>query len=180
MKPIERMGVGERAAVQERRANGYTTNEPSHFPTTTHALRALLDRLLPGVPDHIDLAAFVDSHTGQPMGRGDRRPGVPAQAELFALGLAALDAVGFADQAAAEQRALISRMREGQADEELGVPAQAFVDQLLDKALIGYLAHPDTWDRIGFGGPAYPEGYAWTGPDEAEARRRHAPGWDRL
>jgi hypothetical protein len=51
---------------------------------------------------------------------------------------------------------------------------------LLDKALAGYLAHPDTWARIGFNGPAYPEGYAWIGTAEVVARHDGKPGWDRL
>ena len=36
------------------------------------------------------------------------------------------------------------------------------------------------WQRIGFGGPAYPDGYAWIGLKEASARRARAAGWDRL
>jgi hypothetical protein len=72
------------------------------------------------------------------------------------------------------------RMRNGDADTELGLPAKEFVDRLLDKALAGYLAHPDTWIRIGFTGPAYPEGYAWIGPAEALARHERKPGWDKL
>jgi hypothetical protein len=74
----------------------------------------------------------------------------------------------------------LSRMRAGQADEELGLPAKVFIDRLLDKALMGYLAHPETWDRIGFNGPAYPEGYAWIGPSSVVARHRQDPGWDKL
>jgi hypothetical protein len=75
---------------------------------------------------------------------------------------------------------LIGRMRNGDADDELGMPAKDFIDRLLDKALAGYLAHPDTWTRIGFTGPAYPEGYAWIGPAEVIARHARKPGWDRL
>jgi hypothetical protein len=60
------------------------------------------------------------------------------------------------------------------------MPAREFVDRVLDKALTGYLAHPEIWDRIGFTGPAYPEGYAWIGPAEAVARRERKFGWDRL
>jgi hypothetical protein len=143
-------------------------------------LRALLGRLLPGVPATIDLASFVDAHTGRPLGRGDRRQGQPAEPELFAAGLEALAQVGFADQTEEDQGALLSRMRRGEADDELAVPAKEFVDRLLDKALIGYLAHPDTWDRIGFTGPAHPEGYAWIGPAEVRARHARKPGWDKL
>jgi hypothetical protein len=67
-------------------------------------------------------------------------------------------------------------MRPGEADDELAVPATAVVERLLDKALTGYLAHPDTWERIGFDGFTYPEGYAWIGPVEVAARHDHKPG----
>lgn len=166
--------------VEDRSASGYRVRRLRHFGDTEDVLRALLERLLPGVPEDIDIAAFVDSYTGKAMGRGDRRPGVPAELELFVGGLATLAALGFSEHTEEEQRILIGRMRRGEADDELDMAAKDFVDRILDKALAGYLAHPDTWARIGFGGPAYPEGYAWIGPAEAAARRRKAPGWDRL
>jgi hypothetical protein len=180
MKPLDRIGDRERTVVEDRSATGYRVIGLTHFADTEDVLRSLLERLLPGVPDDIDLAAFVDSHAGKAMGRGDRRPGVPAELELFVAGLTTLTAVGFSGRTEEEQRILIGRMRRGEADDELDMAAKEFVDRILDKALAGYLAHPDTWARIGFGGPAYPEGYAWIGPAEAVARRRMAPGWDRL
>lgn len=181
MKPLHRIGDRERAVIEERTASGYGGTGIGHLgPDEVALLRTVLDLLLPGVPEHIDLAAFVDSHLATPLGRGDRRVGVPPEPELFSTSLHALRSAGFADRDAGAQRALIGRMRRGEADEELGVPAKEFVDRLLDKALTGYLGHPDTWIRIGFTGPAYPEGYAWIGSGEALARRREAPGWDRL
>ena len=181
MKPLERIGRPERAVVDERRTRGYATGRLANVDQRLEpTLRALVARLLPGVPDGIDLVAFVDRYTGVPLGRGDRRTGSPPERELFAAGLAALTDAGFSDRSEDDQRALISRMRRGDADAELGMPAREFVDRVLDKALTGYLAHPDTWDRIGFTGPAYPEGYAWIGPAEAVARRERKFGWDRL
>lgn len=179
MKPLSRVGDRERAVVDERLATGYAA-PLGRFAETEAVLRALIDTLLPGVPATIDLAAFVDQHTGAPLGRGDRRDGVPPEPELFAAGLAALARAGFAGSDPEDRRGLVRRMRQGEADSELGLPAKDFVDRLLDKALAGYLAHPDTWTRIGFNGPAYPEGYAWIGQGEAVARHRKAPGWDKL
>jgi hypothetical protein len=179
VKPLDRIGTGERTVIAERIATGYGA-PLEHFADHEDLLRVLLKRLLPGVPANIDLAAFVDTHTGEPMGRGDRRDGLPAEAELFAAGLAALAEAGFTAMDAVEQGTLVGRMRRGAADTQLGAPAKDFVDRLLDKALAGYLAHPDTWIRIGFTGPAYPDGYAWTGPAEALARHDKRPGWERL
>lgn len=181
MKPLDRIGDRERSLIEERTATGYRRAESGHFDDgELVTLRIMIDLLLPGVSPAIDLAAFVDTHVGTPLGRGDRPHGLPPEPELFAAGLRSLRAAGFADSGLDAQRALIGRMRRGEADDELGVPAKEFVDRLLDKALAGYLGHPDTWTRIGFAGPAYPEGYAWIGPAGAIARHRRAPGWDRL
>lgn len=179
MKPPDRIGERERVVIGERTNTGYGAPF-ERFGDVEATLRALLDRLLPGVPANIDLASFVDARTGSPMGRGDRRDGLPPEPELFAAGLAALQDAGFADMSDADQRDLVGRMRNGEADKQLAVPAKDFVDRLLDKALAGYLAHPDTWIRIGFAGPAYPEGYAWIGPAEAIARHDKKTGWDKL
>lgn len=182
MKRLDQLGSKERAVIEERRRSGYRREGPlERYGGALEAeLRALLARLLPGVPDSIDLAAFVDAHAEDPIGRGDRSPGLPPAAELFRLGLQALVDFGFARMPAEEQDRLISRMRRGQADEALGLAAKEFVDRLLVKALAGYLAHPDTWERIGFNGPAYPNGYAWINPTAVARRHEGFPGASRL
>jgi gluconate 2-dehydrogenase subunit 3-like protein len=177
VKPLDRLGDKERAIVEERRRTGYRRDVLEYFGGSLEPqLRALIARLLPGVPASIDLASFVDVHAADPIGSGDRRPGVPPMPELLRRGLEALAERRFAGLAAEEQDALIARMRHGRADEELGLPAKEFVDGVLDKALVGYLAHPDTWERIGFHGPAYPEGYAWIAPGAVKRRHEGFPG----
>jgi hypothetical protein len=181
VKPLSRLGSKERAIVEERRRTGYRRERFEHLGGDLEIeLRALLARLLPGVPESLDLAAFVDAHAEDPIGRGDRAPGLPANAELLRSGLRALADRGFARGPAEGQDRLISRMRRGEADDELGLPAKEFVDRLLVKALAGYLAHPDAWERIGFHGPSYPEGYAWIGRTGAARRHEGFPGADRL
>lgn len=181
MKRPEQLGSKERAVIEQRRRTGYRRDSLEHFGGELEPeLRALIARLLPGVPDAIDLAAFVDAHADDPIGRGDRAPGLPPAPELFRLGLGALHDSGFAGAPAEEQDRLIDRMRRGQLDEELALPAKEFVDRLLVKALAGYLAHPDTWERIGFNGPAYPNGYAWINPTAVRRRHEGFPGASRL
>ena len=181
MKRLDQLGAKEQAVIEERRRSGYRREALEHYDGALEAeLRALLARLLPGVPDSIDLAGFVDAHAQDPIGRGDRAPGLPPSAELFRLGLRALAEVTFARMPADEQDRLIARMRRGQADQEFGLPAKEFVDRLLVKALAGYLAHPDIWERIGFNGPAYPNGYAWITPTAAARRHEGFPGASRL
>lgn len=181
MKARAALGERERAIVDERRRGGYRVDRLTRYGGTLETeLRALLARLLPDVDLGIDLAAFVDTHAEHTLGRGDRAPNVPAFPTLVRLGLEALASRSFASLSASEQDALVRRMRRGEADDELGVPAKEFVDRLLLHALAGYLAHPDTWDRIGFHGPAYPEGYAWISIGGAAARREGFPGAGRL
>ena len=180
MKKLETLGERERAVVEERRRTGYRQELTRFGGELEPALRALVERLLPGVGNEIDLAAFVDAHADDPLGRGDRAPGMPPVPVLLERGLEALARRGFAGLSSEDQEALAARMRRGEADDELGLPAKEFVDRLLTKAVAGYLAHPSTWERIGFNGPAYPEGYAWISRGAVARRHEGFVGADRL
>jgi hypothetical protein len=167
MKALSSLGGRERAIVEERRRSGYRVERLTRFGGDLEPqLRALVERLVPDVAVDVDLVGFVDSHAEHTLGRGDRAPGVPAAPELL--------------RPASEQDALIGQMRRGEADTALGVPAKEFVDRLLLLALAGYLSHPDTWERIGFNGPAYPEGYAWISPWAVARRHEGFAGAGRL
>jgi hypothetical protein len=180
VKARDQHGAKELQVIEDRRRNGYRRERLEHFAEFESELRALIARLLPGVPEAIDLAGFVDAHAEDPIGRGDRAPGLPPTPDLFRSGLGVLRDLGFTRLPAEEQDRLVSRMRRGQADQELGLPAREFIDRLLVKALAGYLAHPDTWERIGFNGPAYPNGYAWINPTAVARRHQGFPGSSRL
>jgi Gluconate 2-dehydrogenase subunit 3 len=171
VKKLEMLGQRERAVVEERRQTGYRVPALVRFGEFEPTLRALLARLLPGMPDTIDLAAFIDSHAEHSLGRGDRKPGLPRTADLLRDGLRALTVGRFAALDVPAQDTLIERMRRGEADEDLSLEAKEFIDRLLVLACAGYLAHPDAWQRIGFNGPAYPEGYAWI--SKGAVARRH-------
>lgn len=181
MKKLETLGEKERAIVEKRRRSGYRVERLARFGGELEPhLRALVARLLPGVPANIDLGAFVDTHAEHSLGRGDRAPGLPPVPELLRQGLEALMERRFATLPEDQQDALIRRMRRGEADDELGFPAKEFVDRLLVKALAGYLAHPTIWKQIGFNGPAYPEGYAWISLGATASRHEGFPGASRL
>jgi Gluconate 2-dehydrogenase subunit 3 len=180
VKKRETLGRRERAVVEERRQTGYRVERLTPFREFEPTLRAMLARLLPGTPETIDLAAFVDSHAEHSLGRGDRKPGLPPAPDLLRDGLRALTARGFAALDAPAQEALIARMRRGEADAELAFEAKEFVDRLLVLACAGYLAHPDAWERIGFNGPAYPDGYAWISKGATARRHEGFAGAGRL
>jgi hypothetical protein len=171
VKRLETLGRRERAVIDERRKAGYRVERLARFGEFEPTLRGLLARLLPGTPDTIDLAAFVDSHAEHSLGRGDRKPGLPPLPDLLREGLRALASRGFATLDVTDQDGLIEHMRRGEADEELSFEAKEFIDRLLVLACAGYLAHPDVWPRIGFNGPAYPDGYAWI--SKGATARRH-------
>ena len=179
MKSPAALGRRERDVINSRRETGYRVAR-LRFADGEPTLRALVARLLPGVPETIDLAAFVDSHAGHSLGRGDRKPGLPPNDELLRQGLMALQARDFDRLDETGQDALIRRMRQGKADGELGFAAKDFVDWLLTLACAGYLAHPDGWERIGFHGPAYPEGYAWISRGATARRHEGFAGSGRL
>jgi hypothetical protein len=181
VKDLQSLGEKERAIVEERRRSGYRVERLTRFGGDLEpVLRTLIARLLPGVEVDVDLAAFVDTHAEHTLGRGDRAPGVPSAPQLLRQGLEILARRGFANAPESEQDALIARMRRGEADTALGLPAKEFVDRLLTLALAGYLSHPDTWEKIGFTGPAYPEGYAWISPWSAARRHEGFAGAGRL
>ena len=181
MKKLGALGEKERAIVEERRRTGYRVESLSRFGDALEPqLRALIERLLPGVVVDVDLAGFVDTHAEHTLGRGDRAPGVPPAPQLLRQGLEALARRNFANAPESEQDALVRHMRRGEADTALGLPAKEFVDRLLLLALAGYLSHPDTWERIGFNGPAYPEGYAWVSSSAAARRHEGFAGAGRL
>jgi hypothetical protein len=181
VKALASLGEKERALVEERRRTGYRVDGLQRFSGDLEPqLRRLIERLLPGVEIDVDLAGFVDTHAEHTLGRGDRAPGVPAAPDLLRQGLEALARRNFANEPASEQDALIRQMRRGEADTALGMPAKEFVDRLLLLALAGYLSHPDTWERIGFNGPAYPDGYAWISPWAVARRHEEFTGAGRL
>jgi hypothetical protein len=181
VKSLASLGEKERALVEERRRTGYRVERLTRFGGELEPhLRALLELLLPGTEADLDLAAFVDTHAEHTLGRGDRAPGVPPAPQLLRQGLDALARRGFATMPESEQRSLVTHMRRGEADTALGLPAKEFVDRLLALALAGYLSHPDAWERIGFNGPAYPEGYAWIAPWAVARRHEGFAGAGRL
>jgi hypothetical protein len=181
VKTLRSLGEKERALVEERRRTGYRVESLSRFGGELEPhLRALIEHLLPGIEADVDLAAFVDTHAEHTLGQGDRGPGVPPAPQLLRQGLEALARRHFATMPESEQLQLVTHMRRGEADVALGLPAKDFVDRLLLLALAGYLSHPDAWERIGFNGPAYPEGYAWIAPWAVARRHEGFAGAGRL
>jgi hypothetical protein len=73
---------------------------------------------------------------------------------------------GFAAAAGELQHEIVERFSKGELDWELPV-ARAWA-VVMRAALAAFYSHPWAWTEIGFGGPAYPRGYARLGPGQRE------------
>lgn len=155
--------IDARLAVEDR---------PSFFNETEwRALKAVCDRVMPQPPDRppVPVAAYVDRSLAKGMRKGFRLKDMPHPAEAWQCGLAALDEVAareagrpFAALPAADQDALLVRMKDGQleADALRGMPAKTFwSSHVIHDVTAAYYAHPTAWSEMGWGGPASPRGY---------------------
>jgi len=166
-----------RDMLLERMEKSFRRAELEHFSKhEAIILQAALDRLIPRhETENIDLVGFLDWAVGKPLGRGDREEGMPAEEEFFHLGIRGTEETSlkkfnrsFAELTPEEQDSILSDIQQGNTK---------FFIKLLSKALIGYCAHPLAWMRMGFPGPAYPEGYVWIEQMQILQRRKHFPGW---
>jgi hypothetical protein len=179
----------ELAIYRERMKSNFTRQRLEHFSEAEAALmRAVLERLIPQ-DEGVDLVGFIDRYVSEPLGRGDRQPGMPETLELFKLGLQGIE------QSSQEQRGSSFRELDADAQDTVlravsngsapgavfkQIPSDYFFQRFYSKALHGYFAHPRVWMRIGFPGAAYPEGYVWVNKGETRMRHERRIGWDTL
>ncbi|MGN6665508.1 MAG: gluconate 2-dehydrogenase subunit 3 family protein [Trinickia sp.] len=117
----------------------------------------------------VPVAALVDSKLFKDERDGYRDARMPALRDAWRVGLAALDVesrqaydAAFADLDEAKQRELVSRMQRGELKDPAweGMPSNVFFElRALHDIVSAYYSHPQSWNEIGFGGPANPRGY---------------------
>jgi hypothetical protein len=173
--------------VEERMATNYTRERLEEFSEDEAAtMRAALERLIPQ-SEEVDLVGFIDRYAGDPLGRGDKKPGVPPTKEVFHLGIKGLNEIAntqhqkpFAQLGDRERDEILRTVQEGKAKGGAWdrVPSDYFFEHFYGKALHGYFSHPRAWMRIGFMGAAYPEGYRWLGRAQVKQRHERTIGWD--
>jgi hypothetical protein len=73
---------------------------------------------------------------------------------------------GFAAASSELQHQLVDRFSKGELDWEL--PVKRAWSVVMRGALSAFYSHPWAWSEIGFGGPAYPRGFARIGPGQRE------------
>jgi hypothetical protein len=137
-------------------------------------LEALCDRVIPQghrPPERrVPLAPWIDARCFARVTDGFRYDDMPSNEVAWVWGLEGLDQTAwalfgavFADLDGGRQDAVLNAIRAGEPPGEVWgrMPARRWwVTVAVGQIAGAYYAHPYAWDEIGFGGPAYPRGYA--------------------
>jgi hypothetical protein len=159
-------------------------------------LEALCARVIPQAhrppARRVPLAPWIDARCFHQTADGFRYDDMPANEDAWHWGLRGLDetaralfAAAFVELAGERQDAVLNAIRRGDPPGEVWtrLPARRWWIVTALRQLAGaYYAHPFAWDEIGFGGPAYPRGYAALNhgaPEPWEAREVLPDGEER-
>lgn len=158
-----------RAVIGERLA---LAHEPRFFTAEEwRLLIALCDRVVPQSSDRprIPAEVLVDRRMERNDADGYRNASMPAMQDAWRQGLRALNDesrlhFGMAfDALTPERQDTVLRMLENgetRSDAWRALPAkQFFKSRVLHDIATSYYAFPESWNEIGFGGPASPRGY---------------------
>jgi hypothetical protein len=138
-------------------------------------LNALCDRIVPQPRDRapIPVAAMIDHKVSSGMLDGYRNAKLPHLKEAWRRGLHATDVEAenrhggaFHKISAKEQDSLLKKMQEGELQSQAwgDMPCKLFFsERMVHDIVSAYYAHPQSWNEIGFGGPASPRGYVRMG-----------------
>jgi hypothetical protein len=141
--------------------------------------RALVDLLLgqdsePRVP----ALELMDARLADGVGEGYRYERMPEAEEAWRRSIAGLDedargrgAPGFHALAHQDQMDVIEDVQQTHGDWH-GMPAKHLFDLWMHYVCTAFYSHPWAWNEIGFGGPAYPRGYAALGVNKLETWER--------
>ncbi|HTW26956.1 MAG TPA: gluconate 2-dehydrogenase subunit 3 family protein [Acetobacteraceae bacterium] len=156
--------------------------EPRFFTLAEwEMVQAICQRVVPQVPGRppVPAVAMVDHRLHTNALDGYRNARLPPQREAWRRGLHALEqeaqtAYGraFVRLAGTDQDVLLRRMQQGELrDAAWGEmpPALFFSQRLMHDIVHGHYAFPQTWNEIGFGGPASPRGYVRMGFDRRDS-----------
>jgi gluconate 2-dehydrogenase subunit 3-like protein len=122
----------------------------------------------------IPVLAMVDEKLYEGRAEGYRYADMPPDPQTWRQVARMLDAAaagqGAEDFGSADREAqlrLVSRFAEGELDWE-GFPVERAWGIVMRDILSAFYSHPWAWNEIGFGGPAYPRGFARLGPGQRE------------
>lgn len=152
-------------------------NVPEYRHFTDHArmtLEALCELVMPQgwkpAERRIPIAPWIDHNCLRGTLEGFRFDNMPENAVAWDWGLIGLDETAHAlfdrnliDLDGEQQNQVLEAVRDGNSPGEIWtrLPAKRWWIYIAVRQITGiYYAHPYAWDEIGFGGPAYPRGYA--------------------
>jgi hypothetical protein len=122
----------------------------------------------------IPVLAMVDEKLYENRLDGFRHADMPPDPEVWREVARMLDAAaaedggGSFDAADRESRLkIVERFSKGELDRD-GLPVDKAWGVVMRGVLSAFYSHPWAWNEIGFGGPAYPRGYARLGPGQRE------------
>ena len=122
----------------------------------------------------IPVLAMVDEKLFEQRGEGYRHAEMPSDPQAWREVARMLDAAaaeqGAASFATAEREAqlrIVARFSRGELAWD-GCPVDKAWGLVMRDVLGAFYSHPWAWNEIGFGGPAYPRGYARLGPGQRE------------
>jgi hypothetical protein len=124
-------------------------------------------------PPRIPVLAMVDEKLYENRGEGYRHEDLPPDPQVWREVARMLDAAagdgaeGFAAAPRDAQLRIVGRFAEGELDWD-GVPVAKAWSVVMRDALSAFYSHPWAWNEIGFGGPAFPRGYARLGAGQRE------------
>jgi hypothetical protein len=124
-------------------------------------------------PPRIPVLAMVDEKLWEGRGEGYRHADMPPDGQTWRQVARLLDAAarsqgadGFAGLELDARQRLVARFAAGELEGR--IPVSKAWGVVMRDALSAFYSHPWAWSEIGFGGPAYPRGYARLGPGQRE------------
>jgi hypothetical protein len=161
--------------------------DPGHRATLEALCACVVPQAHRPAERRVPIAPWIDAHCAQGKMDGFRYDDMPPTETAWAWGLEGLDQTAtalsgdqtrFSQLEPARQRDVLEAVRAGNPPGEVWqrLPAKRWwVFVALRQITAIYYAHPYAWDEIGFGGPAYPRGYAalnFGQPEPWEPRER--------
>jgi hypothetical protein len=119
----------------------------------------------------IPVLAMVDAKFAAGELDGFRHDGMPPDPETWRRVAAHLD--GLAERTSQEQLEIVGAFADGELDWP-DLDSSTAWSVIMRGALAAFYSHPWAWNEIGFGGPAYPRGYARFGSPHLEGGDREA------
>jgi hypothetical protein len=153
-------------------------------PAEATTMEAVVNRILPqdDRPEatRVGILAGIDKRLHLNHSEGYRYEDMPSDQEAYRIAARAFEAMSqqlhnqpFAELGTTQQEKILQSVHDNEplAAQEIwpSLNLKRFWTMLVSDCCAVYYAHPNAWDEIGFGGPAYPRGYMRLEDGEAES-----------